>query len=217
MTACSISIAAMCGRMALTSIFIPMDGSAGAREIFDRMGGNLEFDIAEMSSSEFIARKSAGNSSLVALAGISLARIPARHAQHQSPLRHQIAQGSRGQARRRADLFHERCGLDARASAARLWGRSREASAGSKARSTSRALMDIPLSCRWFGLYRSSRTPFGKSLERFAGERRDRCHCRHRPAGCDPPQSRYCAPVSAIIARSKRTITSAPRFFRSCI
>ncbi len=47
--------------------FIPMDGSAGAREIFDRMAGNLEFDVAEMSSSEFFARKSAGNSPLVAL------------------------------------------------------------------------------------------------------------------------------------------------------
>jgi 4,5-dihydroxyphthalate decarboxylase len=47
--------------------FIAMDGSAGAREIFDRMGGNLEFDVAEMSSSEFIARKSAGASALVAL------------------------------------------------------------------------------------------------------------------------------------------------------
>jgi 4,5-dihydroxyphthalate decarboxylase len=47
--------------------FLPMNGSAGAREIFDRMAGNLEFDIAEMSSSEFIARKSVGNSSLVAL------------------------------------------------------------------------------------------------------------------------------------------------------
>ena len=35
--------------------FIPMDGSAGAREIFDRMAGGLEFDVAEMSSSEFIA------------------------------------------------------------------------------------------------------------------------------------------------------------------
>ena len=33
--------------------FIPMDGSAGAREIFDRMAGNLEFDVAEMSSSEY--------------------------------------------------------------------------------------------------------------------------------------------------------------------
>ena len=47
--------------------YIPMDGSAGAREIFDRMGGGLEFDVAEMSSSEFIARKSAGKSPLVAL------------------------------------------------------------------------------------------------------------------------------------------------------
>jgi 4,5-dihydroxyphthalate decarboxylase len=46
--------------------FIPMDGSAGARETFDRMA-RLEFDIAEMSSSEFIARKSASHSSLVAL------------------------------------------------------------------------------------------------------------------------------------------------------
>ena len=47
--------------------FIPLDGSAGAREIFDRMGGNLEFDVAEMSSSEFITRKCAGQSALVAL------------------------------------------------------------------------------------------------------------------------------------------------------
>ena len=47
--------------------FIPLDGSAGAREIFDRMGGNLEFDVAEMSSSELITRKCAGQSALVAL------------------------------------------------------------------------------------------------------------------------------------------------------
>jgi 4,5-dihydroxyphthalate decarboxylase len=47
--------------------FIPMDGSAGAREIFDRMAGGLEFDVAEMSSSEFIARKTAGESPLVAI------------------------------------------------------------------------------------------------------------------------------------------------------
>jgi 4,5-dihydroxyphthalate decarboxylase len=41
----------------ITLNFIPMDGSAGAREIFDRMDGNIEFDVAEMSSSEFIERK----------------------------------------------------------------------------------------------------------------------------------------------------------------
>ena len=47
--------------------FIPMDGSSGAREIFDRMAGGLEFDVAEMSSSEFIAHKSRGGSPFVAI------------------------------------------------------------------------------------------------------------------------------------------------------
>jgi len=47
--------------------FIPMDGSGGAREIFDRMGGGQEFDLAEMSSSEYLASLSAGNSPFVAL------------------------------------------------------------------------------------------------------------------------------------------------------
>ena len=37
------------------------------REIFDRMAGGLEFDAAEMSSSEFISRRSAGEKSLVAI------------------------------------------------------------------------------------------------------------------------------------------------------
>jgi 4,5-dihydroxyphthalate decarboxylase len=37
------------------------------RQIFDRMGGGLEFDACEMSSSETISRLSAGNSPLVAL------------------------------------------------------------------------------------------------------------------------------------------------------
>ena len=37
------------------------------REIFDRMGGGLEFDACEMSSSETISRLSAGNTPLVAL------------------------------------------------------------------------------------------------------------------------------------------------------
>ena len=47
--------------------FLPMDGSAGAREIFDRMGGGQEFDVAEMSSSEYISHVSAGKSSFVAI------------------------------------------------------------------------------------------------------------------------------------------------------
>jgi 4,5-dihydroxyphthalate decarboxylase len=37
------------------------------RDIFDRMGGHLEFDVAEMSSSEYISRLGAGNCPFVAL------------------------------------------------------------------------------------------------------------------------------------------------------
>jgi 4,5-dihydroxyphthalate decarboxylase len=51
----------------ITLNYLPMNGSAGAREIFDRMAGNLEFDVAEMSSSEFFARRSARAMELVAL------------------------------------------------------------------------------------------------------------------------------------------------------
>ena len=47
--------------------FLPMDGSAGAREIFDRMGGGQEFDVAEMSSSEYISHVAAGKSPFVAI------------------------------------------------------------------------------------------------------------------------------------------------------
>ena len=44
--------------------FIPMDDP---REIFDRMGGGLEFDACEMSAAEHITKLSAGNSPFVAV------------------------------------------------------------------------------------------------------------------------------------------------------
>lgn len=47
--------------------FMPMDGSYGARMMFDRMGGGLEFDASEMSSAEFICRHVRGDSPLVAI------------------------------------------------------------------------------------------------------------------------------------------------------
>lgn len=47
--------------------YMPMDGSYGARMMFDRMGGGLEFDASEMSSSEFITRHVRGDSPLVAI------------------------------------------------------------------------------------------------------------------------------------------------------
>ncbi len=39
----------------------------GPREIFDRMGGGLEFDSSEFSSSEFIARYATGNTPFIAI------------------------------------------------------------------------------------------------------------------------------------------------------
>ncbi len=47
--------------------FIPFHGASGKRAIFDRMSANLEFDIAEMSSSEYVSLFSAGKSPFVAI------------------------------------------------------------------------------------------------------------------------------------------------------
>ncbi|MCC6888894.1 MAG: ABC transporter substrate-binding protein [Hyphomicrobiales bacterium] len=47
--------------------YIPLDGTAGARAIFDRMSGALEFDVSEMSITEFISRLVRGASPLVAI------------------------------------------------------------------------------------------------------------------------------------------------------
>ena len=44
--------------------FIPIDNP---RELFDRMVGRLEFDLSEMSSSEYITRFAAGNCPFIAL------------------------------------------------------------------------------------------------------------------------------------------------------
>ena len=77
----------------ITLNFIRMDGSAGAREIFDRMAGNLEFDLAEMSSSEFFAQRSAGENRAGRAAGVPVARFPARHVHDQQEVRHQDAEG----------------------------------------------------------------------------------------------------------------------------
>lgn len=44
--------------------FIPVDNP---RDLFDRMGGGLEFDAAEMSSSEYITRFASGSCPFVAL------------------------------------------------------------------------------------------------------------------------------------------------------
>jgi 4,5-dihydroxyphthalate decarboxylase len=46
---------------------IPFHGASGKRAIFDRMGANHEFDIAEMSSSEYISWHAAGHRPFIAI------------------------------------------------------------------------------------------------------------------------------------------------------
>jgi 4,5-dihydroxyphthalate decarboxylase len=55
------------GEVAPAGIDLKFLANDDPRDIFDRMGGKLEFDAAEMSSSEFISRFAAGNSPLVAI------------------------------------------------------------------------------------------------------------------------------------------------------
>ena len=108
------------------------DGWFGGRaRDFDRMAGNLEFDVAGMSSSEFVARKSAGKTELVALP-VFPSRV-FRHGMVTINRRSEVnREGPRGPAGRRADLYDERGSLDEGSSPARLWGRITK-SAGSKA------------------------------------------------------------------------------------
>ena len=47
--------------------FIQFHGASGKRAVFDRMSANLEFDIAEMSSSEYISWFAAGKRPFVAI------------------------------------------------------------------------------------------------------------------------------------------------------
>jgi hypothetical protein len=100
--------------------FIALDGSAGAREIFDRMAGGLEFDVAEMSSSEFVARMFGGRLFAGRAACIPVTRVPARHDRRQSQLWHSVAEGPGRPPHRRADLHNDGGDLDPRASTERL-------------------------------------------------------------------------------------------------
>jgi len=86
------------------------------RQIFDRMGGGLEFDASEMSSSEFISKLSAGKSPFVALPVFASRVFPPQPHFRQPQIRHPHAQGSRGQAHRRAALHHDRRDLHPRPS-----------------------------------------------------------------------------------------------------
>src|SRR6516162_8141306 len=92
------------------------------RQIFDRMGKNLDFDACEMSSSEVFSRLAAGRNEMVCAAGVSLPRLPPWF-HHRQPQSGQDAEGSRGQAHRRSALHSDRRGFHPRLAAGRVWGR----------------------------------------------------------------------------------------------
>ncbi len=81
------------------------------RKIFDRMTGSLEFDAAELSCSEFIARRSAGDRSFVALAV-----FPSRVFRHGF-----IAINARSGIRTPQDLAGKRIGVPLYTMTAAIW------------------------------------------------------------------------------------------------
>jgi 4,5-dihydroxyphthalate decarboxylase len=80
--------------------FILFHGASGKRAIFDRMAGNHEFDIAEMSSSEYIAMHAIGQRPFVAIPA-----FPSR------VFRHSMMVVNRKRIRSPKDLEGKRVGL----------------------------------------------------------------------------------------------------------
>src|SRR5262245_9720145 len=91
------------------------------RQIFDRMGKNLEFDACEMSSSEVFSRLAAGRNEMVALP-VFPSRVFRHGVHHGQPQSGQDAEGPRGQAHRRSALHPDRRGFHPRLAAGRIWG-----------------------------------------------------------------------------------------------
>jgi 4,5-dihydroxyphthalate decarboxylase len=80
--------------------FIPFHGASGKRAIFDRMAANHEFDIAEMSSSEYISTFATGNCPFVAIPAF-VSRV----------FRHSMMVVNRKRIRSPKDLEGKRVGL----------------------------------------------------------------------------------------------------------
>jgi 4,5-dihydroxyphthalate decarboxylase len=128
------------------------------REIFDRMGGRQEFDLAEFSSSEFISRFVRGDYSLVALPV-----FPSRVFRHGH-----IYINRRSGLKHPKDLEHRRVGVALYTQTAAVWIRGHPAhqygsisplSRGSRERSRKAVRTGTPARRRFSSLPRSSATP----------------------------------------------------------
>ena len=117
------------------------------RKIFDRMAAGQEFDAAEISSSEYVSRFVAGRVPVRRDPGVRLARVPAQLYLHQQAA-HQVAEGPRRQAHRRAALHHDGGDLHPRAASATSTASTSRSANGSRATSTAPSRTATRPSCR---------------------------------------------------------------------
>ena len=123
------------GDVAVDDIDLDFQTIQNPREIFDRMGGQAGIRRLGILQLRIHQPIRARRLSVRGAAGVSLARLPPRLHLRQPQGRHPHAQGHGGQARRRAALYDDRRGLDARPSGAPIRRRPLDHHAGWRARS----------------------------------------------------------------------------------
>ena len=202
------------------------------RPIFDRMSGGEEFDVSEYSLSEFSQRFTRKECPFVAIPVFPSIAFRHRLHRHQQEVRHQDAEGPRGQARRRAALYDDGGDLHQRHPASRIRRRSRQGPLGAgrhERGGVARQPDGAAAAQEDFDREQQDQ----QDARPVAGRGRDRRHARHQPAGGNPHQSEYRAVVSefrrcrqgplqaqedlsdhALSSRSRRASTSAIRSWR---
>ena len=167
------------------------------RDVFDRMVGGQEFDVAELSASEFISLQGTGDSPFVALPV-----FPSRVFRHGY-----IFVNTRAGIRIAKDLEGKRVGLPLYTQTAALWARGHlahqfgvdlEPSGGCRARWKRRARTASRMRRRCCGRSAIEQNTSGELARRAAGARRDRCPDRLAQAGDVRPRSGRGAAVSQL-------------------
>ena len=166
------------------------------RNIFDRMAAGQEFDAAEFSSSEYVSRFVAKAMPVRRHSGVRLARVPAQlHLRQQEA--HQVAEGPRRQAHRRAGLHHDRRDLHPRPPERRARHRLLQERMG-RGRHQQRQAARQPDHPADREEALDQRQQIRQVAEQDAGGRRTAGDHRHRRAGGVRPQSRYRAALSRL-------------------
>ena len=192
----------------ITLNFIPMDGSAGARESSTGWLA-ISNSIRRMSSSEFFARDRRARTSW-SPAGVSVAGVPPWDVYLQRALGHQVAEGSRRQAGRvpiytmsaavwMKGHLQDDYGVDP---SKIIWV---EGAINHPGQHGHPSILPLLRPAR-------SRRTRPTSRSRPSGERRRRRDHRHRAAGCVSHQSRRPAVVSEL-SRRREGLLQAHRIF----